>query len=105
MPSYRIAMTVGALRAGADPSDVLPAAARVAAEHATLEANDIQVVRGEPRLTVRFTADDDAMAERVAGAVRARTAEARGRAPGEHHPPRRRHVDAHLTHPIAASGP
>ncbi|MFD2338900.1 hypothetical protein FGG90_04160 [Clavibacter tessellarius] len=75
MPSYRITMTVGALRAGADPSAVLPAAARVAAERATLEANDIQVVRGEPRLTVRFTADDDDMAERVAGTVRARTAE------------------------------
>ena len=74
MPSYRITMTVGALRPGAEPADVLPAAAREAARLATLEANDIQVVRGEPRLTVRFTADDDAAAERIAGAVRARAA-------------------------------
>ncbi|MBM7410788.1 hypothetical protein JOE38_000611 [Clavibacter michiganensis] len=75
MPSYRITMTVGALRPGADPAAVLPAAAAEAARIATLEANDIQVVRGEPRLTVRFTADDDAAAERIAGAVRARAGE------------------------------
>ncbi|RII94806.1 hypothetical protein DZF95_03290 [Clavibacter michiganensis] len=75
MPSYRITMTVGALRPGADPAAVLPAAAAEAARVATLEANDIQVVRGEPRLTVRFTADDEVAAEHVAGAVVARTAE------------------------------
>nr|WP_174240152.1 hypothetical protein [Clavibacter michiganensis] len=67
-------MTVGALRPGADPAAVLPAAADEAARIATLEANDIQVVRGEPRLTVRFTADDDEAAERIAGAVSARAA-------------------------------
>ena len=75
MPSYRITMTVGALRPGADPAAVLPSAAAEAARVATLEANDLQVVRGEPRLTVRYTAEDDAAAERVAAAVRARTAE------------------------------
>ena len=75
MPSYRITMTVGALRPGADPAAVLPSAAAEAARVATLEANDLQVVRGEPRLTVRYTAEDDAAAELVAAAVRARTAE------------------------------
>ena len=75
MPSYRITMTVGVLRPGADPAAVLPAASTEAARIATLEANDIQVVRGEPRLTVRFTADDDSAAEGIAGAVRARTSE------------------------------
>jgi len=75
VPSYRITMTVGALRPGADPAAVLPSAAAEAARVATLEANDLQVVRGEPRLTVRYTAEDDAAAERVAAAVRARTAE------------------------------
>ena len=68
-------MTVGALRPGADPAAVLPSAAAEAARVATLEANDLQVVRGEPRLTVRYTAEDDAAAERVAAAVRARTSE------------------------------
>jgi hypothetical protein len=75
VPSYRITMTVGALRPGADPAAVLPSAAAEAARVATLEANDLQVVRGEPRLTVRYTAEDDAAAERVAATVRARTAE------------------------------
>jgi hypothetical protein len=75
VPSYRITMTVGALRPGTDPAAVLPAAATEAARIATLEANDIQVIRGEPRLTVRFTAEDDPAAERIAAAVRARTAE------------------------------
>ncbi|OUE31564.1 hypothetical protein BFL35_04560 [Clavibacter michiganensis] len=75
MPSYRITMTVGALRPGVDPSAVLPAAADEAARLATLEANDIQVVRGEPRLTVRFTAEDDRSAERIAAGVRRRTAD------------------------------
>jgi hypothetical protein len=75
VPSYRITMTVGALRPGVDAPEVLPAAAAEAARVATLEANDLQVVRGEPRLTVRFTAEDDPAAERIAGAVRARTAQ------------------------------
>jgi hypothetical protein len=75
VPSYRITMTVGALRPGADPSAVLPAAADEAARLATLEAKDIQVVRGEPRLTVRFTADDDRAAERIAAAIRLRAAD------------------------------
>ncbi|WP_307501170.1 hypothetical protein [Clavibacter sp. B3I6] len=73
MPSYRITLTVGALLPGVDPARVLPAAADEAARVATLEANDLQVVRGEARLTVRFTAEDDVSAERIAAAVRART--------------------------------
>jgi hypothetical protein len=73
VPSYRITMTVGRLRPGVDPAEVLPAAAAEAARVATLEANDLQVVRGEPRLTVRFTAEDDPAAERIAADVRTRT--------------------------------
>jgi hypothetical protein len=56
VPSYRITLTVGALLPGVDPARVLPAAADEAARVATLEANDLQVVRGEARLAVRFTA-------------------------------------------------
>jgi hypothetical protein len=73
VPSYRITMTVGRLRPGVDPAEVLPKAAAEAARVATLEANDLQVVRGEPRLTVRFTAEDDPAAERIAADVRTRT--------------------------------
>ncbi|PVU82176.1 hypothetical protein DDP54_03185 [Cellulomonas sp. WB94] len=65
MPSYRITLGVGALRAGTDPQTVLPAAAAAARELTVVEAWDLAVVRGEPRITVRFTADDDEGATHV----------------------------------------
>jgi hypothetical protein len=65
MPSYRVTLAVGALRAGTDPESVLPRAAGAARGLTTVEAWDIGVVRGEARITVRFTADDDDEAVRV----------------------------------------
>ena len=44
-------------------------AAASAAEHATVEANDIMMVRGEPQLVVRFTGTDDDFALGVGAAV------------------------------------
>jgi len=58
MPSYRVIMTIGALRPGVRPDAVLPAAAAAAAEKTTVEASDLAVVAGSARATVRFTADD-----------------------------------------------
>ena len=58
MPSYRVVMSIGALQPGVRPDAVLPAAARAAAEHTTVEASDLAVVAGTARATVRFTADD-----------------------------------------------
>ena len=52
-------MVVGDLRPGVDPAVVLPAAADAAAELTAVEAQYLEVVRGEPRLTVRFEAPDD----------------------------------------------
>ncbi|MFD6137488.1 hypothetical protein [Isoptericola sp. NPDC056618] len=69
MPSYRVSLAVGLLQPGVDPADVLPAAADAARELVTVEAYDVGVVRGRARITVRFTADDDAAAHRVADAV------------------------------------
>ncbi len=69
MPSYRVSLAVGLLQPGVDPADVLPAAADAARALATVEAYDVGVVRGRARLTVRFTADDDTAAHRVADAV------------------------------------
>ncbi|MFC8600140.1 MULTISPECIES: hypothetical protein [unclassified Isoptericola] len=69
MPSYRVTLGVGLLQPGVDPADVLPAAAAAARELVTVEAFDVGVVRGRARVTVRFTADDDAVAHRVADAV------------------------------------
>lgn len=59
-------MVVGDLRPGVDPATVLPTAADAAAELTAVEAQYLEVVRGEPRLTVRFEAPDD----QTAGAVR-----------------------------------
>jgi hypothetical protein len=73
VPSYRVSLAVGTLRPGVDPATVLPAAADAARALATVEAADVGVVRGQPRITVRFTADSDDAAHAVADAVRART--------------------------------
>ncbi|WP_209559312.1 hypothetical protein [Frigoribacterium sp. PvP032] len=69
MPSYRVLLAVGSLRPGARPDSLLPTAAASAAEHTTVEANDIMMVRGEPQLVVRFTGADDPFALGVGAAV------------------------------------
>jgi hypothetical protein len=66
MPSFRVTMTIGALRPGVPPDRVLPTAADAAAQLATVEASSVNVVRGEARLTVRFTAEDAELAEQIA---------------------------------------
>lgn len=66
MPSYRVTLTIGALRPGVAPDAVLPAAAAAAAELTTVEASDINVVSGMPRMIVRFTADDAEVAVQIA---------------------------------------
>lgn len=64
-------MAVGALRAA--PDTVLPAARAAALEVAVLEASDLQVVRGEARIVVRFTADDRDVANQIAAHVASAT--------------------------------
>ncbi|PFG33167.1 hypothetical protein [Sanguibacter antarcticus] len=73
MPSFRVTATIGRLARGVAPPDLLPAAAAAARELATVEAFDVAVVSGEARITVRFTADDDAHARRTADHVCATT--------------------------------
>jgi len=69
MPSYRVTLTIGLLRPGVQPQQVLPAAAGAAAELTRVEARDLAVVAGEARITVRYLADHDEMARDVAGRV------------------------------------
>jgi len=66
MPSFRVTMTIGALRPGVAPDRVLPTATDAAADLTTAEASSVNVVRGEARLTVRFTAEDAELAEQIA---------------------------------------
>jgi hypothetical protein len=73
MPSYRVTVTIGALRQGIPPASVLPAAASAAGELTTVEASDLAIVSGMPRITVRFTADDAGSALRIGQQVVATT--------------------------------
>ena len=65
MPSYRSILTVSTLKAGHDPGDVESAARDAVRRTTVLEAFQVDVVRGEPRVTVRFTGSDDAEARGV----------------------------------------
>jgi hypothetical protein len=58
MPSFRVTMIIGALQPGSTPASVLPTAAAAAAQKTTVEASDLALVKGSPRVNVRFTADD-----------------------------------------------
>ncbi len=69
MPSFRIEMTIGAVKPGVAPHAVLPAAAAAAAALTTVEASDLAVVAGSARATVRFSADDPTAALRIGHAV------------------------------------
>ncbi|WP_348788333.1 hypothetical protein [Leifsonia sp. NPDC080035] len=64
MPSFRVVVPVGRLHAGVPAPSIEPAAAEAAAQVAVVEATSVDVVAGEARITVRFTADrlDDALA-------------------------------------------
>lgn len=69
MPSYRVRLVIGLVRSGVDPADVLPTAVAAARERTTVEASQVQVVRGEAQVVVRFEAADDVDAGSVGRAV------------------------------------
>ena len=72
MPSYRVRVAVGVLRPGVSAPYVLPQAVAVASAQTEVEAHDVEVVRGEACVTVRYAADDDQTARRIGWAVLAR---------------------------------
>ncbi|MET1051570.1 MAG: hypothetical protein ABWX65_02925 [Mycetocola sp.] len=69
MPSFRVTVTIGALRPGVQPESVLPHAAAAAEKRAVVEASDLAVVRGSARIVVRFTAEDTVVAWHIAREV------------------------------------
>lgn len=73
MPSYRVSIVVGLLRPGVRPETVLPTAVAAGRDLTTVEASDVSVVAGAARITVRFMADDNLAAKRVADHVCATT--------------------------------
>jgi hypothetical protein len=76
MPSFRVTMTIGMLRAGIDPATIVPRAAAAGRERTTVEAADLAVVSGSARVTIRFTADSDDAALPIAQHVVAGAREA-----------------------------
>lgn len=62
-------MTIGALRPGVAPAEVLPGATAAAEAFTVVEAGAVNVVAGEARLTVRFTAETAEEADRIGRAV------------------------------------
>lgn len=66
-------MTIGMLRPGISPDRVLPAAADAAADLTTVEAADLGIVAGSPRITIRFTADDPELAGQLGEHIAAAT--------------------------------
>ena len=73
MPSYRVTMTVGMLRGAISPDQVLPTAADAARELTTVEAADLGIVAGAPRITIRYTADDAELARQLGSHVASAT--------------------------------
>ena len=67
MPSYRTIMTVTTLAPGRAPEEVEAAARSVT----RLESWDIAITSGQPRVTARFTATDDAEARATHRAITA----------------------------------
>ncbi len=65
VPSYRTILTVTTLRPGKGPGAVEDVARAAVTSTTTLEAFQVDVVRGEPRVTIRFTAADDSEAHTV----------------------------------------
>ncbi|MDO8106047.1 hypothetical protein Q6348_02420 [Isoptericola sp. b441] len=59
MPSYRVRIVVGLMRAGADPAAVLPTAIEAGRDLTAVEHGQIEIAAGRPRLTVRYEAPDD----------------------------------------------
>ena len=65
MPSYRTILTVTTLAPGRRPEEVEQAARRAT----RLESWDIAIAAGQPRVTARFTAVDDAEARATHAAI------------------------------------
>lgn len=66
-------MTVGMLRGRVTPESVLPTAADAARELTTVEAADLGIVAGAPRITIRYTADDAELARQLGSHVASAT--------------------------------
>jgi hypothetical protein len=66
VPSYRLELEIGDLRPGKTPDQVMDAAQSSLGHH--VDATDIALVRGTPRILLRFTVPASSAAEEDAAA-------------------------------------
>ena len=59
MPSYRAQLNIMGLRPGHAPEAVMDTAVAALAERHHVDANQLDVIAGVPRITVRYTVEDD----------------------------------------------
>lgn len=59
MPSYRAQLNIMGLRPGHAPQAVMDTAVASLAERHHVDANQLDVIAGVPRITVRYTVEDD----------------------------------------------
>lgn len=69
MPSYRLLVDVLDVLPGHAPPEVAEALVAGVREHAFVSAQDLDIVRGVPRLRVRFEVPDGGAAEETAAAL------------------------------------
>lgn len=74
VPSFRVQLNILALRPGHPPEAVMDAAVAALATRHHVEANQLDIVAGIPRITLRFTVEEeehdaDARAARSAAAL------------------------------------
>ena len=62
MPSFRLELEIGELRPGRAPNEVMDAARSALSAH-HVDATDIAVSHGTPRILVRFTVPDSSEAD------------------------------------------
>ncbi len=77
MPSFRLELEIGDLRPGRSPEEVMAAARSALGDH-HIDATDVAVTGGTPRIRLRFTVPDSSEVEENAtarlAAVRTRDA-------------------------------
>ncbi|GAB4100857.1 hypothetical protein [Sinomonas halotolerans] len=71
MPSYRAVLQITGLRPGCPPERVMAAAKEAVASVHLVEADQIDIVRGIPQITVRFLVEAANEPEEIAAARRA----------------------------------
>jgi hypothetical protein len=66
VPSYRFSAAVGALCPGIRAAALLPTLTTDVRTLAVVEASSVDIVRGQARVIIRFTGDDDTDARSIA---------------------------------------